>query len=189
MKNFLLVTATSFVFSAVLWVVWHFIDTHVLYLTGKGGFFYLPHAARVLCVIYFGFKAIPGLYLGELVGPYVLDPGLYSFSTLLPSLISVMSVPFALTMLNSLGLTLGYTRSSPLNKRNYKHIFLITFISAGFNALLVNLYMSRNNLSFPNAMTDIEQVYRFLIGDLLGTIIVFIFLAMLLIPVLRQARS
>jgi hypothetical protein len=49
--------------------------------------------------------------------------------------------------------------------------------------------MSRNNLSFPNAMTDIEQVYRFFIGDFLGTIIVFIFLAMLLIPVLRQERS
>ena len=88
-----------------------------------------------------------------------------------------------------LGFTLGETRASPLNRRNYKHIFLITFISAGFNALIVNLYMSRNNLSFPNAMTDIEQVYRFLIGDFLGTVIVFIFLAMLLIPVLRQEKS
>ena len=96
----------------------------------QGGFFYLPHAARVLCVIYFGFKAIPGLYLGELVGPYVLDPGLYSFSTLLPSLISVMSVPFALTMLNSLGLTLGHTRSSPLNKKELQtHFFDYFYIS------------------------------------------------------------
>ena len=56
-------------------------------------------------------------------------------------------------------------------------------------SLIVNLYMSRNNLSFPNAITDIEQVYRFLIGDLLGPIIVVIFLAMLLIPVLRQEKS
>lgn len=139
--------------------------------------------------VYFGYKAIPGLYLGELVGPYILDPGIYSFSLFIPSLISVMSVPFALTMLNSLGFTLGQTRSSPLNRRNYKHILLITFISAGFNALLVNLYMSRNNLSFPNAITDIEQVYRFFVGDFLGTVFVFIFLAMLLIPVLRQARN
>ena len=189
MKNFLILSLTSFVFSTVLWVLWHFLDSHVLFLAGKGGFFYLPHAARVLCIIYFGYKALPALYLGELVGPYVLEAGLYSFSTLIPSLISVMSVPFALIFLNSLGFTLGETRASPLNRRNYKHIFLITFISAGFNALIVNLYMSRNNLSFPNANTDIEQVYRFLIGDLLGTIIVFIFLAMLLIPVLRQARS
>ena len=189
MKNFLTLSVTSFVFSTVLWVLWHFVDTHVLFLAGKGGFFYLPHAARVLCVVYFGYRAIPALYLGELIGPYVLDPDLYSFSTLLPSFISVMSVPFALAMLNSLGFTLGKTMSSPLNRRNYKHIFLITFISACFNALVVNLYMSRNNLSFPNAITDIEQVYRFFVGDLLGTVFVFIFLAMLLIPVLRQERN
>jgi hypothetical protein len=188
-KNFLILSLTSFIFSTVLWVLWHFLDSHVLFLAGKGGFFYLPHAARVLCIIYFGYKALPALYLGELVGPYVLEAGLYSFSTLIPSLISLMSVPFALIFLNSLGFTLGETRSSPLNRRNYKHIFLITFISAGFNALVVNLYMSRNNLSFPNAITDIEQVFKFLIGDLFGTVIVFMFLAMLLIPVLRQARS
>ena len=189
MKNFLILSLTSFIFSTVLWVLWHFLDSHVLFLAGKGGFFYLPHAARVLCIIYFGYKALPALYLGELVGPYVIEAGLYSFSTLIPSLISLMSVPFALIFLNSLGFTLGETRSSPLNRRNYKHIFLITFISAGFNSLVVNLYMSRNNLSFPNAITDIEQVLRFFIGDLLGTVIVFMFLAMLLIPVLRQARN
>ena len=189
MKNFLTLSVTSFIFSVVLWVLWHFLDSHVLFLAGKGGFFYLPHAARVLCIVYFGYKALPALYLGELVGPYVLEAGLYSFSTLIPSLISVMSVPFALSFLNLLGFTLGETRSSPLNRRNYKHIFLITFISAGFNSLVVNLYMSRNNLSFPNAITDIEQVYRFLIGDFLGTVIVFIFLAMLLIPILRQSRT
>ena len=42
--------------------------------------FYFPHAARVLCVVYFGYKALPGLYLGELVGPYILDPGVYILS-------------------------------------------------------------------------------------------------------------
>ena len=189
MKNFLSLSVTSFIFSTVLWVLWHFLDSHVLFLAGKGGFFYLPHAARVLCIIYFGYRAFPALYLGELVGPYVLEAGLYSFSTLIPSLISVMSVPFALIFLNSLGFTLGETRSSPLNRRNYKHIFLITFISAGFNALMVNLYLSRNNLSFPNAITDIEQVYRFLIGDLIGTMLVFTLLATLLVPVIRQRRA
>ena len=103
MKNFLTLSVTSFVFSTVLWVLWHFLDSHVLFLAGKGGFFYLPHAARVLCVVYFGYRAIPALYLGELVGPFVLEVGLYSFSTLIPSLISVMSVPFALSFLNIAG--------------------------------------------------------------------------------------
>ena len=189
MKNFLSISLTSLLFSSVLWVLWHFIDTHVLFLAGKGGLFYLPHAARVICVVYFGWKAIPALYLGELIGPYVINPGMYPFSILIPSLISVISVPLSLALLNSLGFSLGQTRASPLNKRNYKHILLITFISAGFNALLVNLYLSRNNLSFSNAITDIEQVSAFLIGDILGATIVLILLSYLLKPVLRQARN
>jgi hypothetical protein len=49
--------------------------------------------------------------------------------------------------------------------------------------------LSRNNLSFSNAVTDIEQVSVFLIGDILGATVVFILLAYLLKPVLRQARN
>jgi len=189
LKNFLSVTLTSFIFSTVLWVIWHFLDTHVLVFSGNGGYFYLPHAARVLCVVYFGYKAIPGLYSAELIGPYIIEPGFYSFPIFVPGFISVLAVPLSLILLRSLGFTLGHTISSPLNKRNYKHIFLITFISAGFNALMVNLYLSRNNLSFPNAITDIEQVYRFFLGDIIGTVLVFTFLAMLLKPILRQAKN
>ena len=176
-------------FSIVLWIIWHFLDTHVLFFAGDGGFFYLPHAARVLCIVYFGYKAIPGLYLAELFGPYIIDPGFYPFSIFIPSLISVMAVPLSLLMLNSLGFTLGHTISSPLNRRNYKHIFLITFISAGFNSLLVNLYLSRNNLSYANAITDIDQVLSFFIGDIFGTVLVFIFLSLLLKPILKQAQN
>ena len=189
MKNFFIVSITSFVFSSVLWILWHFIDTHVLFFAGEGVFFYFPHAARVLCIVYFGYKAIPGLYLGELFGPNVIEPGFYSFPIYITSLISVMSVPLTLSMLNSLGFTLGHTISSPLNRRNYKHIFLITFISAGFNSLLVNLYLSRNNLSYANAITDIDQVLSFFIGDIFGTVFVFIFLSLLLKPILKQAQN
>ena len=139
--------------------------------------------------LYFGYKAIPGLYLGELFGPNVIEPGFYSFPIYITSLISVMSVPLTLSMLNSLGFTLGHTISSPLNRRNYKHIFLITFISAGFNSLLVNLYLSRNNLSYANAITDIDQVLSFFIGDIFGTVLVFIFLSLLLKPILKQAQN
>jgi len=189
LKNFFIVSITGFVFSSVLWILWHFIDTHVLFFAGEGVFFYFPHAARVLCIVYFGYKAIPGLYLGELFGPNVIEPGFYSFPIYITSLISVMSVPLTLSMLNSLGFALGHTISSPLNRRNYKHVFLITFISAGFNSLLVNLYLSRNNLSYANAITDIDQVLSFFIGDIFGTVLVFIFLSFLLKPILKQAQN
>ena len=52
-------------FSSVLWIIWHFLDTHVLFIAGEGGLFYLPHAARVLCIVYFGYKAIIDLRIHQ----------------------------------------------------------------------------------------------------------------------------
>lgn len=189
MKNFLTLSVTTYLFGIILWVLWYFVDQNVPFLIGKGSWYYLPHAARVLCVVYFGYKAIPSLYLAELSGPYLLVPFMYSFDTYLSSLISVLSVPLSIQVLRILSFTLGDTASSPLNKRNYKHIYLITFISAGFNAILVNLYLSRNELNFPGLITDIEQVSRFFVGDIIGTVLVFVSLSYILKPIIAQSRN
>lgn len=188
LKNFLSLSVTTYLFGLTLWILWYFVDQNVPFLIGEGSWYYLPHAARVLCVVYFGYKAIPALYLAELSGPYLLVPNLYSFDTFLPSLISVLSVPLSIQVLRLLSFPLGDTASSPLNKRNYKHIYLITFISAGFNAILVNLYLSRNQLNFPGLITDIEQVSRFFVGDIIGTVLVFVSLSYILKPIIAQSR-
>jgi len=189
LKIFLTLSVTTYLFGITLWVLWYFVDQNVPFLMGEGSWYYLPHAARVLCVVYFGYKAIPALYLAELSGPYLLVPGLYPFSSYLPSFISVISVPLAIQVLRLLSFPLGDTASSPLNKRNYKHIYLITFISAGFNAILVNLYLSRNELNFPGLITDIEQVSRFFVGDIIGTVLVFVSLSYILKPIIAQSRN
>ena len=189
LEKFLNIICTTYLFGITLWVLWYFVDQNVPFLIGKGSWYYLPHAARVLCIVYFGYKAIPSLYLAELSGPYLLVPGLYPFSSYLPSFISVLSVPLAIQVLRLLSFPLGDTASSPLNKRNYKHIYLITFISAGFNAILVNLYLSRNELNFPGLITDIEQVSRFFVGDIIGTVIVFVSLSYILKPIIAQSRN
>ena len=189
MKNFLTLSVTTYLFGITLWVLWYFVDQNVPFLIGEGSWYYLPHAARVLCVVYFGYKAIPSLYLAELSGPYLLVPGLYPFSSYLPSFISILSVPLAIQVLYLLSFPLGDKASSPLNKRNYKHIYLITFISAGFNAILVNLYLSRNELNFPGLITDIEQVSRFFVGDIIGTVLVFVSLSYILKPIIAQSRN
>lgn len=188
LKNFLSLSVTTYLFGLTLWILWYFVDQNVPFLIGEGSWYYLPHAARVLCVVYFGYKAIPALYLTELSGPYLLIPNIYSFDTFLPSLISVLSVPLSIQVLRLLSFPLGDTASSPLNKRNYKHIYLITFISAGFNAILVNLYLSRNQLNFPGLITDIEQVSRFFVGDIIGTVLVFVSLSYILKPIIAQSR-
>lgn len=189
MKNFLTLSVTTYLFGITLWILWYFIDHNIPFLIGEGSWYYLPHAARVLCVVYFGYKAIPALYLAELSGPYLLFPGLYPFSIYLPSFISILSVPLAIQVLHLLSFPLGDTASSPLNKRNYKHIYLITFISAGFNAILVNLYLSRNELNFPGLITDIEQLSRFFVGDIIGTVLVFVSLSYILKPIIVQSRN
>jgi len=189
LKNFLTLSVITYLFGTTLWVCWYFVDQNVPFLIGEGSWYYLPHAARVLCIVYFGYKAIPSLYLAELSGPYLLVPFMYSFDTYLSSLISVLSVPLSIQVLRILSFTLGDTASSPLNKRNYKHIYLITFISAGFNAILVNLYLSRNELNFPGLITDIEQVSRFFVGDIIGTVIVFVSLSYILKPIIAQSRN
>jgi len=189
LKNFLTLSVTTYLFGTTLWVLWYFVDQNVPFLIGEGSWYYLPHAARVLCIVYFGYKSIPSLYLAELSGPYLLVPFVYSFDTYLSSIISVLSVPLAIQVLRLLSFPLGDTASSPLNKRNYKHIYLITFISAGFNAILVNLYLSINGLNFPGLITDIEQLSKFFVGDIIGTVIVFISLSYILKPIIVQSRN
>ena len=185
MRNFLTVSLITFVFSSSLWIIWAFF---VLEIEGSpnwlGSSFYLPHAARVLCFVYFGWKAVPALFLAEMWGPdfNFLDPA--SLTHLFPCLMSVLSVPLALQTLNLFGFPLGNTKESPLNKRNYKHIALITLISAIYNSLLVNFAVS--SLSLSTMQVGIHHVLRFFIGDILGTAIVLIVLACMLNPLMRK---
>jgi hypothetical protein len=111
-----------------------------------------------------------------------LDPA--SLTHLFPCFMSVLSVPLALQTLNLFGFPLGNTKESPLNKRNYKHIALITLISAIYNSLLVNFAV--NSLSLSTMQVGIDQVLRFFIGDILGTAIVLIVLACMLNPLMRK---
>lgn len=184
MKNFLTVSLTTYVFSSALWIIWSFfILNFEASPNWLGSFFYLPHAARVLCVVYFGWRAIPALFLAELWGPNfdILIPA--TLINIVPTILSILSVPLALQTLNMFDFHLGNTKASPLNKRNYKHIALITLVSAIYNSLLVNLAV--NNLSLSTTAVGIDQVIRFFIGDILGTAIVLVTLAFMLNPILR----
>lgn len=190
MKNLFIYSLTAFVFSSVLWIIWSFFTVQSgIVPNWMGSLMYLPHAARVLMVVYFGWRAIPGLYLAELWGPNYLAEEAYDFALWIPSAISVLSVSAALYSLKFFGFPLGTTIQSPLNKRNYKHIGLITMISAFFNALLVNVYLSQIHANFETVDADITQVLRFFIGDMLGVLVVFIFLATFLKPILSKSSN
>ena len=187
MKNFFTLSLTTFVFSSSLWIIWSFF---VVQIEGNpnwlGSLFYLPHAARVLCIVYFGWKAIPALFLAELWGPDFSILDIESLINVIPGLLSVLSVPLALQTLYWFGFPLGNTSKSPLNKRNYKHIALITMISAIYNSLLVNLMLTKFSMS--SSEIGIDQIVRFFLGDMLGTTIVLVFLVMSLRPMFNSKK-
>ena len=187
MKNFFTLSLTSFVFSSALWIIWYFF---VVQIEGNpnwlGSLFYLPHAARVLCIVYFGWRAIPALFLAELWGPQFSILDIESLINVLPGLLSVLSVPLALQTLHWFDFPLGNTSKSPLNKTNYKHIALITMISAIYNSLLVNLVLTK--FSMGSTEIGIDQIVRFFVGDMLGTAIVLVILVMSLRPILNSQK-
>ena len=94
-KNFVIkLTYCIYFFICSYGLFGHFLQFNLgLFLTGWAALIYFPHAARVLMVVYFGWRSIPGLYLAELWGPYFIAQEAYNIPLLLPSLISVMSVP------------------------------------------------------------------------------------------------
>jgi hypothetical protein len=145
--------------------------------------YFIYHTQQGLSVLFiFGWRALPALFLAELWGPdfNILVPS--SLINIFPSLLSVLSVPMALQTLHMFDFSLGNTQESPLNKRNYKHIALITLISAFYNSLLVNFSVSTFLLSAP---VGIDRVIRFFVGDILGTATVLILLALMLNPIFR----
>jgi hypothetical protein len=95
-------------------------------------------------------------------------------------------VPFALFILSLMGFSLGNTRQSPLNKRYYRHIALIVMISAMFNALGVNLFLSQFDVNYFGKVADVVQVARFFIGDMLGAATIIIILSITLKPLIAK---
>jgi hypothetical protein len=190
MKYFASVSATSFTFSFAMWVIWsYFIMQANLNPSWDGSLIYLPHAARVLCVVYFGYKSIPALYLAEICGPLFFFPTIPDLQMLFLAMLSVLSVPFALFILSLMGFSLGNTRQSPLNKRYYRHIALIVMISAMFNALGVNLFLSQFDVNYFGKVADVVQVARFFIGDILGAATIITILSVTLRPLLARPES
>ena len=187
MKYFASVSATSFTFSFAMCVIWsYFIMQANLNPSWDGSLIYLPHAARVLCVVYFGYKSIPALYLAEICGPLFFFPTIPDLQMLFLAMLSVLSVPFALFILSLMGFSLGNTRQSPLNKRYYRHIALIVMISAMFNALGVNLFLSQFDVNYFGKVADVVQVARFFIGDMLGAATIIIILSVTLKPLIAK---
>ena len=173
--HFIKVTLTVYIFSMFLYAIWYFFQVVDLAKMNPldewiGSLVYLPHGARVLMFCYFRYYSLPGLYLAEISGPQLIHHIDYVDGWSLAALGSLSSVIIAVEIIR-------WVRKNPenfsvvktLSFKNYKSLMLVVLISAMLNGILANSLISIVNSSIS---IDVLTVLRFMIGDILGAIIV-----------------
>tara|TARA_B100001939_G_C16820780_1_gene564220 strand:+ start:347 stop:796 length:450 start_codon:yes stop_codon:yes gene_type:complete len=137
-----------------------------------GSIMFLPNAARVICICFFGFRAIPALYLAEILGPEILFDNLYGYESIFTIFLSIMAIPAALLLLRSIGFRFLETKENFLDFKNYRHLLVVIVIAAAFNSIFVTsfLYLIEGN-NISAAIT-----YRYFVGDILGAVSILLLL-------------
>ena len=169
------VTLTVYIFSMFLYAIWYFFQVVDLAKMNPldewiGSLAYLPHGARVLMFCYFRYYSLPGLYLAEISGPQLIHHIDYVDGWSLAALGSISSVIIAVEIIR-------WVRKNPenfsvvktLSFKNYKSLILVVLMSAMLNGILANSLIALVNSSIS---IDVLTVLRFMIGDILGAIIV-----------------
>ena len=173
--HFIKVTLTVYIFSMFLYAIWYFFQVVDLAKMNPldewiGSLAYLPHGARVLMFCYFRYYSLPGLYLAEISGPQLIHHIDYVDGWSLAAIGSLSSVIIAVEIIR-------WVRKNPenfsvvktLSFKNYKSLILVVLISAMLNGILANSLIAIVNSSIS---IDVLTVLRFMIGDILGAIIV-----------------
>ena len=173
--HFIKVTLTVYIFSMFLYAIWYFFQVVDLAKMNPldewiGSLVYLPHGARVLMFCYFRYYSLPGLYLAEISGPQLIHHIDYVDGWSLAALGSLSSVVIAVEIIR-------WVRKNPenfsvvktLSFKNYKSLMLVVLMSAMLNGILANSLIALVNSSIS---IDVLTVLRFMIGDILGAIIV-----------------
>ena len=170
-KYFLQTFSFTFLAYMTLWFVW----ATSIGLPGSqydGSLVFLPHAARVICTCIFGLYAIPPIVLADFIGLefFTSIPNVLTFSSLVLIVFKAFTVYLSLLALKLFGFSFNVSKGEVLlNRSNYRHIGLITILSAFING------------GFGNALKQVFQmvdiplwtIFRYVVGDILGTLVVF----------------
>ena len=194
LKYFLEVSITTFISFSLLYVIWIFFIISSETASGfNGSIMYVPHAARVLTICYFGIAAIPALYVAHVTCTFLIG-GLYGlnnlplFDLLSTSFLSTICVLIALYAMAGLGFKIRtlpfyeFTKDSVyLDLRNHKHIIMVTVFSAAVHSLSLYVYNYLRAIS-----SNPEMFVRFFVGDILGTLVTIFTLSFMLFAFFRE---
>ena len=194
LKYFMEVSITTFVSFNLLYVIWIFFIISSETASGfNGSIMYVPHAARVLTICYFGISAIPALFAAHIFCTSIIG-GAYGLNNLMfidligTSFLSTVCVLAALYAMAGLGFKIRtlpfyeFTKDSVyLVLRNHKHIIMVTVFSAAVHSLSLYVYNYLRAIS-----SNPEMFVRFFVGDILGTLVTLFALSFMLFAFFRE---
>jgi hypothetical protein len=174
MKYFIQVSLSTYIAAMLVYSLWGAITFSTIDDKGWiGSLVYLPHGCRVIFYCFFGVRALPALYLAEITGPMLVWGDQYLDYWTFASLISLGSVVIAVEILKwSRVATWNYSILGKINFSNYKFIIFVIIISALFNSIFTNLFLSIAN----GIELTVFVVFRFFIGDMAGSVCFIAFL-------------
>jgi hypothetical protein len=139
---------------------------------------FLPHGIRVLSFVFFGPKVFPGLLIAHIITGFAFNQ--VFIEIVITGLFSTLCVLLAIKI---------YTGSflvRDIKMFDAKFIFIISLIAAIINSLTVNtawLFL-KNDILFSSLYGLV--VFKFIVGDLIGTIILF-YLFIFIRKVIKQS--
>ena len=173
-RNWLIMTVSIYLFAMGVYAFWSYLAfVNLDKLDWSGSLLFLPHGVRVIGVCYFGYKAIPSLYAAEITGPLLVYPQYYFDVWPAASIASMLSVVMAVELVKWSGRNVKENIIAPKNFSNYRSIALVVVLSALFNSISANVVTSL----LANVVIDGVVVMRFFIGDVLGAVVLILFLS------------
>ena len=173
-KNWLLMSVSIYLFAMGVYAFWSYLAfVNLDKIDWTGSLVFLPHGVRVIGICYFGYKAIPSLYAAEITGPLLVYPQYYFDVWPAASIASMLSVVMAVELVKWSGRNVQENIIAPKNFSNYRSLALVVVLSALFNSISANVITSL----LANVVIDGVVVMRFFIGDVLGAVVLILFLS------------
>ena len=170
-KIFELSVYTCF-FYFLVWVIWIFliVPSENTAVQGLGSLAFLPHAARVLPVLFFGGRSIPAIYFSEFIATNYI--GELEYTTAYGALISSTAILISWGAFKLLDVDLKSKRV--LRNTDWKHVTLFILVSALVNGIGNGAYYIYQYEVFDPLIS-----MRFVVGDIVGATIVILSLMFL----------
>jgi len=174
-KDFILTNLMLYFFAMGVWSLWsYFAFVGLERMDWQGSLVYLPHGIRVLGICFFGLKSLPALMAAELTGPIFINPEQYMGAWSIASIASLVSVILAREIVKYSQSNIRGSIVGPINFQNFRLLVLVIILSGLFNSISANLIIS---YLAPSVNLDPIVIGRFFIGDVLGSLVLILFLS------------